>query len=440
MNHSASVANNNPAFDAGAAAPANDAQRPHFSTGPHQDLMELAARGAPITEALNAVVRAVAQVRSGETRAAIFILDPEVVKLRFVAAVGLDHGYTSKIDNFAVGPGQPSCGKAAFLGHDVIVADIAADTAWAPFRALADEHGMRACWSFLLKGPQEQVLGSLALYHRVPCEPDAQDYAEVRYFANIASLMIGRHLAAEARTREQAATEENLRADSRHKDVFLATLAHELRNPLGAIKHALTVIQLAGDQADLRERALLGAERQMKQMEWLIEDLLDVNRMTRGQLTLRRQHIDLQPVLDLACETVLPLCEDKGKTLSVIRPAQPVYLDADPVRVTQMIANLLHNACKFTGPAGRIELALVVHGKEVQVRVRDDGIGIAPEQMAHLFTMFSQGSSVPVPGQHGLGIGLALVRGLARMHGGDVEAFSAGSGAGAEFVLRLPMM
>jgi GAF domain-containing protein len=150
----------------------------------HRDLLELTARGAPLGDALNAAVRAVAQVRSTETRAAIFVFDPESVKLRFGAAEGLAEGYTSKIDNFPVGPDQPSCGRAAFIGHDVIVGDVGNDPAWAPYRELAEEHGIRACWSFLLKGPQDKVLGTFALYHRIPCEPDSTDYEEDRYFAN----------------------------------------------------------------------------------------------------------------------------------------------------------------------------------------------------------------------------------------------------------------
>jgi GAF domain-containing protein len=249
----------------------------------HRDLLELTARGAPVGEALNAAVRAVAKVRRTETRAAIFIFDPEGMKLRFAAAEGLGEGYTSKIDNFPVGPGQPSCGRAAYIGNDIIVGDVATDTAWAPFRELAEEHGIRACWSFLLKGTGDKTLGTFALYHRSPCEPDADDYEEVRYFANIASLIIERHLDAESRKREQEATEANLRASNGYKDAFLATLAHELRNPLGAIKNALELMHLAGDQAATRERALKAAGRQLNHMEWLIEDLLDANRITRGR-------------------------------------------------------------------------------------------------------------------------------------------------------------
>jgi signal transduction histidine kinase len=408
-------------------------------SGPHRDLLELTARGAPLDEALNAVVRAVAQVRRTETRAAIFMFDPESVKLRFGAAEGLSEGYTSKIDNFPIGPDQPSCGRAAYIGHDVIVGDVGSDPAWAPFRALAEEHGIRACWSFLLRGPHDKVLGTLALYHRIPCEPDSTDYEEVRYFANIATLIIARHLEAESRKREQEATEADLRASNRHKDAFLATLAHELRNPLGAIKHALTVMQLAADQVVTRERAMQAADRQLKHMEWLIEDLLDANRITRGELTLRRQQIDLKAALDLAAETVMPLCRSKEQTLTITIASQPIYLDADPVRVTQMITNLLNNAYKFSNIGGGIGVEADVQGTDVLIRVRDAGVGIAPDDLVRVFDMFAQISEGPNGTNAGLGIGLTLVRSLAAMHGGSVDAFSDGIGRGTEFVLRLPL-
>lgn len=404
----------------------------------HRDLLELTARGAPVGEALNAAVRAVAKVRRTETRAAIFIFDPEGVKLRFAAADGLGEGYTSKIDNFPVGPGQPSCGRAAYIGTDVIVGDVATDHAWAPFLELAEEHGIRACWSFLLKGTENKTLGTFALYHRVPCEPDAADYEEVRFFVNIASLIIERHLDAESRKREQEATEENLRAANRHKDVFLATLAHELRNPLGAIKNALSVMHIAGEQAATRERTLQAAERQLHQMEWLIEDLLDANRITRGELTLRRERIDLQAVLDLAADTVTPLLQAKEQTLHITMPSQQVHLNADPVRVTQMITNLLNNANKFSGRGGRIFLDVEAQGEEVRIQVRDEGVGIAAENLVRVFDMFAQIHDGSSGANGGLGIGLTLVRSLAAMHGGSVEVSSGGVGMGATFLLRLP--
>ena len=159
-----------------------------------RNILELAARGAPLADALNATVRAVAQLRGPETRAGIFIFEPTGLLLKFGAAAGLEEGYTTKIDNFAIGANQPSCGKAAFVGQDIIVGDVASDAAWAPYLELAQEYNIRACWSFLLKGSRGQVLGTLALYHRTPCEPHPADYEQVRYFAKIASYVIEKHI------------------------------------------------------------------------------------------------------------------------------------------------------------------------------------------------------------------------------------------------------
>lgn len=428
-NQSSSAASDSASIDV-PPAQSNFAEVTKARQDAHRDLVDLTARGAPVGEAPNAAVRAVAKVRRTETRAAIFI---------FVAAEGLSEGYTSIIDNSPVGPGQPSCGRAAYIGDKFIVDDVATDPYWAPFRELADEHRIRACWSFLLKGTEDRTLGTFALYHRVPCEPDATDYEEVRYFANIASLIIERHLKAESRKRAQEAIEANLRESNRHKDAFLATLAHELRNPMGAIKNALGIMHVAGNQAATRERALTPAERQLKHMEWLVEDLLVANRITRGALTLRRETMPLQPALDLAAETVMPLCVAKDQSLTITMPAEPISLHADPVRVTQMITNLLNNAHKFTGRGGRIFLNVEVQGEEVHVQVRDEGVGIAADKLAQIFEMFAQVNEGPDGANAGLGIGLTLVRSLAAMLGGSVDAASGGLGMGATFCLRLPV-
>jgi signal transduction histidine kinase len=411
--------------DSAAAAPLD---------APRRDLLELAAGGAPIDVALNAVVRTAAQVRTQDTRAAIFILDPAGAKLRFAASAGLSKGYTSKIDHFPLGPAQPSCGKAAYTGQDVIVGDVALDAAWAPLLDLALEHGIAACWSFLLKGADGRVVGTFALYHRVPCVPDAADIAEVRYFVNIASLMIDRHVQAETLLHAQQAREAALQAANREKDVFIATLAHELRNPIAAMSNALAVLRVGGDQLATRERALGGAARQLSQMAQLIEDLLDVNRLERGQLALRQVDMALASALALAVETVMPMIDQKRQVLTVTVPPHPLELRGDPVRMTQMIGNLLGNASRYSTAGASIALDAMLEGADVVVRVRDDGIGIAEEHLGTVFSMFAQVNGA----NQGLGIGLHLVKQLAEMHGGSVTAHSAGVGTGATFVLRLP--
>lgn len=181
-----------------------DAFRSVALNAEQREILELAARSAPLADALNATVRAVVQLRGPETRAGIFIFEPTGLLLKVGAAAGLEQAYTTKIDNIAIGANQPSCGKAAFVGTDIIVGDVAKDAGWAPYLALAEEFDIRACWSFLLKGARGQVLGTLALYHHIPCEPAGADYEQVRYFAKIASYVIERHI------------EKMVRSSSRH--------------------------------------------------------------------------------------------------------------------------------------------------------------------------------------------------------------------------------
>ena len=398
-----------------------------------KEILELAAQDAPIADGLNALVRAAQMLRGPDTRAAVFIFDPAAAKLKFAASTGLSADYTRAIDGFPVGATQPSCGQAAYVGNDVIVRDVALDPLWAPYRQLADEQGIRACWSFLLRGPDGKTLGTFALYHRAPCEPDADDYAEIRYFARIASLLVERHIAAQNRLQ----LEQTRRQADDNKDHFLAVLAHELRNPLGALKNAVKVAQLAGDQPLPRDRALEVMSRQITQMEWLIEDLIDANRIARGELALQLRRIELKPVLDLALETVMPQLRQKQQILSVTMPSDVLYLDADAMRVIQMVTNLLNNASKFTGAKGTITLDVRREADLVAIHIGDNGAGLAPEDIDVIFHLFAQRHEQADQRGSGLGIGLALVRDLVTLHGGTVEARSAGPGQGSEFILRL---
>jgi PAS domain S-box-containing protein len=238
---------------------------------------------------------------------------------------------------------------------------------------------------------------------------------------------------------ERVRQEQALKDADRRKDEFLATLAHELRNPLAPLRNGLQVMKLAAGDAGAVEQARSMMERQLGQMVRLIDDLLDVSRITRGKLQLRRERVDLAAVVRAAVETARPVIEASAHELTVALPPEPVYLEADPVRLAQVFANLLTNAAKYTERAGRIRLTALRDGPEVAVAVRDTGIGIAPEKLAGLFQMFSQVDTALERSQGGLGIGLSLVRGLVEMHGGSVEARSEGLGRGSEFVVRLPV-
>jgi len=232
-------------------------------------------------------------------------------------------------------------------------------------------------------------------------------------------------------------TERALLAADRRKDEFLATLAHELRNPLAPIRNAVRILD--SNAADERQRKW-GREviaRQVERMSLLLDDLLDVSRITRGQLELKKDYVDLKSVVSVAVETARPLLDAKRHHLDVDIPVANIRLEADPLRLSQIIGNLLTNAAKYTDPHGRIELEASVDDGLV-IAIRDNGIGLSEEAMPGLFKMFSQVNSAIDRAEGGLGIGLALVKGLVTLHGGHVEVRSEGLGRGSEFIVRLP--
>ena len=232
-------------------------------------------------------------------------------------------------------------------------------------------------------------------------------------------------------------TERALLAADRRKDEFLATLAHELRNPLAPIRNAVRILD--SNAADERQRKW-GREviaRQVERMSLLLDDLLDVSRITRGQLELKKDYVDLKSVVSVAVETARPLLDAKRHHLDVDIPVANIRLEADPLRLSQIIGNLLTNAAKYTDPHGRIELEARVDDGLV-IAIRDNGIGLSDEAMPGLFKMFSQVNSAIDRAEGGLGIGLALVKGLVTLHGGHVEVRSEGLGRGSEFIVHLP--
>jgi signal transduction histidine kinase/integral membrane sensor domain MASE1/ActR/RegA family two-component response regulator len=225
----------------------------------------------------------------------------------------------------------------------------------------------------------------------------------------------------------------------RRKDTFLATLAHELRNPLAPISNAMQYFRLKGGpvEPDVQQFTDI-IERQTRQMTRLVDDLLDISRINRDKLELRKESVDLASVVQTAVETARPALKAQGHQFSVELPAEPILLQADPVRLAQVFSNLLHNAAKFTPPGGRIELCAERGQNEVVVTLRDNGVGIPPAQLSHVFEMFTQAGEATHQTLGGLGIGLALSRRLVEMHGGTIEAHSEGNGRGSEFRVRLP--
>ena len=234
-------------------------------------------------------------------------------------------------------------------------------------------------------------------------------------------------------------SEEALRQADERKDEFLALLAHELRNPLAPIRYALAANRKSDRTAEQRKCADEIMERQVSHMSRLLDDLLDVSRITRGTLELKRTPAELTSVLSAAIETARPVLDAKHHNLSLDFPSEAMRLEADAVRLAQVFSNLLINAAKYTDAHGRIHLRARRENDEIVISVRDNGIGISPGMAPRLFTMFAQADGVRDRTEGGLGVGLALVRGIVALHGGTVHAHSDGPGCGSEFVVRLPM-
>jgi PAS domain S-box-containing protein len=247
---------------------------------------------------------------------------------------------------------------------------------------------------------------------------------------------ISERKAAEARIRVLLG---ELKETDRRKDEFLATLAHELRGPLAPLGNVLAIMKRS-EREDGPMRQIRGTiERQVGQLVRLVDDLLDVSRITRGRLELRRDRVELGSILRQAIETCRPLVDERQQQLTVTLPDDPIYLDADRARLAQVFYNLLNNAAKYTPPRGSVSLLAERRGAEVVVRVRDNGLGIDPDKLARIFEPFTQGDSTLENARGGLGIGLSLAKQLVGMHGGSISATSEGTGKGSEFTVRLPI-
>ena len=233
--------------------------------------------------------------------------------------------------------------------------------------------------------------------------------------------------------------EQTLREADRRKDEFLATLAHELRNPLAPIRNAVEILRLAAADSPMAVQARDVLSRQVNQMSRIVEDLIDVSRIVEKKVELRASRHDVAGAINAAVETCRSYLESCRHEVTVSVPLEPLELDGDPERITQVLINLLSNAGKYTEPGGRIWLEAARESAAwIVVRVRDTGIGIDAALLPHIFEMFTQGSEAPDHGRGGLGVGLALARSLVQMHNGTLEAHSKGPGQGTEFIMRLP--
>jgi PAS domain S-box-containing protein len=239
---------------------------------------------------------------------------------------------------------------------------------------------------------------------------------------------------------ERKKSEEALKEADRAKDVFLATLAHELRNPLAPIRNAVEILNVKTQQNPETRWALDVIGRQVDQMARLIGDLLDVARITGNKLEIRKETVDLSMILRLAMEMSQPLIEACGQNFEVHMPGQPIALEADPARLAQVISNLLNNAAKYTERGGRISLAASCTNGTASISVADTGMGIPDNMLPRIFEVFTQGEQAKLGHHGGLGIGLTLVKQLVELHGGTIHAQSEGPGRGSEFTVTLPVV
>jgi PAS domain S-box-containing protein len=343
--------------------------------------------------------------------------------LDLVSCRGIPDDALPKIAHLDLGQGV--CGRVALARKEIVATGVQSSSE--PAVQIVKSLGFRvyACLPLLAGG---RLLGTLSFASR---RRDRFESDELELLRTLC------HYVAAALERVRLIGE--LREADRRKDEFLATLAHELRNPLAPIRNALEILKRASGDAKASDSARAVMDRQLQQMVRLIDDLLDLSRISRGKIELRKETVALDAVLRAALETSEPALAEKEHALSLDLPDRPLLVHADATRLAQVFANLLNNAAKYTPSGGRIEVGVAAEDGEARVRVRDDGAGIAPEMLPLVFEMFTQIDQPWERAHGGLGIGLTIVKRLVEMHGGTVEAHSAGVKRGSEFVVRLPL-
>jgi PAS domain S-box-containing protein len=377
----------------------------------------------PTLEEVLAAVMGVLGAEAGVLR----LLDAGRGELYAAASAGFEAESGAPIDPLPVGRGI--CGVAMARSRPVFVADMEADLEDSDLIGAARPAGCRAVYSTPLIPRSGEPLGTIAAYFRESRRPPERQVRLVELYARHAAAVV-----------EHARLHRELRDADRRKDEFLAMLAHELRNPLGAILGAAQVLNFEGaTKSDVAESGNM-ILRQGRHMTRLIDDMLDVSRIRRGTLPTSKVPVRVEEAVDQAVEAVRSLIDARGHELTVAIPSEPLWLEADPERLAQILVNLLTNAARYTEPGGLIALQANREAEVLVLRVRDNGIGIAPEALPRIFGLFTQADPGANQSRKGLGIGLALVRSLVELHGGSVSASSPGQGRGSEFVVRLPLI
>lgn len=420
-------------------------------------VLEMIARGCPLGETLEALAHLI-ESEAEESLCSILVLDrggrspsghqtasPETGNLRYGAAPSLPEAYNRAIDGIAVGPAVGSCGTAAFRDDRVVVFDIATDPLWEDFRDLALPHGLRACWSTPIHGSDGRVLGTFAMYHRIPREPQLHEMVLVDVLTYLASVAIERHHSEQELSdlfeRERAARASAEKA-VRARDEFLSIASHELRTPLTVVKGGAQMLRRSIDRDALDPKrlgqSLESILRASDRLSRLVDDLLNVSRLQGGQLALRLETLDfVQLVHEIATRHV-----EQQSDVPVQWPElsdEPVLIEVDSIRVEQVIDNVLSNAVKYSPAGGAVDIRMALDTDGVTLEVRDSGIGLPEGAEESIFEPFGRASNAVTLGFPGTGLGLYVSRRLTEMHGGRLWAESEGEGRGTTVRLRLPI-
>jgi PAS domain S-box-containing protein len=372
--------------------------------------------------AMDAIIKAL-----GCSRASILLFD-EAGVMRFVASRGLSREYRKAVEGHSPWRADESDPRP-FGVSDMGAADLAPG-----LKTVILDEGIAAL-AFIPLISELRLIGKFMVYYDEPHEFRDGEFDVALTIGHQVAFAVQRRRTEEERQRAVEALQE----DDRRKNEFLAMLSHELRNPLAPLRNAVQVLRLTADGN--RETTSLHdmMARQIDHLVRLVDDLLEMSRISRGTLDLQKERVALATIVQNAVETSDPLIRSAGHHLEVDLPGDILWTDGDPVRLAQILSNLLNNAAKYTEPGGRISVRARREKGMIAISVRDTGIGIAPEMLSRVFEMFNRGDRGGAGGEPGLGIGLALSRHLAQMHGGTIEAQSEGKGRGSEFTLRLPL-
>jgi PAS domain S-box-containing protein len=429
-----------------------------------KEILSLIANGAPLERCLNAVTESVSRLSPG-LRACVLLANPQARYFEDCYSAQLPSSFAAAIrrqpiNDSAIG----TCGQAVFKGETVACESMATDARWSQsWRWHCLEHGIQACHSEPVRGRSGQTIASLMLCFEVPrlINPWERDVA--KFASAVASVAI-EHERRERALREGEARFHRLadtmsirldeqrsiisdyqRADqvargaSERKDEFLAILVHELRNPLAALAAAAQTLEKTEHRGEAGSLAVAMVRRQVDHMSRLLDDLTNVARITHGLVQLRLEPVCMQDAVREAVEATRHHVESHQHRLSVHLPEDSIYVHGDAVRLNQIIVNLLTNAAKYTPMGGTIDVRLTSARGSALLVVRDDGMGISEDMLPKIFDMYARAGGPGHETSDGLGIGLALVKGLVELHQGSIEARSAGEGCGSEFVVSLPL-